>query len=250
MARCSNREYQELTGRAKAARRHKRDLARLPHVRAFQDKLPSLRTADLAQAVAHVEAFAAGHVEATRLYCSRRQREERFEVRRRTQKTLDALCRRAAGKEGKTDVRPVVVAFGDAGFSHASRGHASGPTKGFKRQLARHCHAVIDTSEFRSSARCSACGSALSDRHGGARLRWGVRRCDNNECSSSWWNRDVNAARNIGRAFLLSQLGVPLPAAFRRGGGVLAEEEEETETHVGAAVFVDPTLFPPSMTVA
>ena len=178
-----------------------------------------MRTADLAQAIAHVEAFAAGHAEATRLYCSRRQREERFEVRRRTQKTLDALCRRVVdcGKEGKTDVRPVVVAFGDAGFSHASRGHASGPTKGFKRQLARHCHAVIDTSEFRSSTRCSACGCVLSDRRDGARLRWGVRRCV--ECSSSWWNRDVNAHRarvSPGRA---PPRGVSPRRRARRGGG-------------------------------
>jgi transposase len=75
----------------------------------------------------------------------------------------------------------------------------TGPTKALKRNLSRYC-AVVDTGEFRSSKLCSKCFVPLSDRSAdGKVLGWGVRRCLNTECSTPWWHRDVNAARNIGR---------------------------------------------------
>jgi hypothetical protein len=80
---------------------------------------------------------------------------------------------------------------------------------------------VIDTSEFRSSKLCSKCFGLLSDRAAsGAVLNWGVRRCNNTECSTLWWHCDVNAARNIGRAFFCAQRdGRSLPQAFLRSSG-------------------------------
>ena len=137
--------------------------------------------------------------------------------------------------------------FGDGGFSHASKGQAAGPNKWLKRQLARRC-LVIDTSEFRTSKLCSRCHLPLSaeappgfwseerrGRKGCVRnatehtsdLDWGLRRCDNSECDSLWWNRDVNAARNIGLLFFGKQLDLKVPAGFRRAGEGVAEDKLE-----------------------
>jgi hypothetical protein len=239
---CSQGEYRQLAGFTTAERRHLRLLRAHPAVQRFQDAIsePARRkkTGDAAVAAAHLSACATPDgLAAARLYGDRRARCEAFERHRTTQQTRDALCRRllscapARPKAAYGEAQPlfrsdVVVAFGDAGFNHASKGHGAGPTKALKRNLARHC-AVVDTSEFRSSKLCSKCFTPLADRSAdGAVLGWGVRRCQNTECSTTWWHRDVNAARNIGRAFLYGQAQRKLPPAFLRTAGADAEDEE------------------------
>ena len=58
----------------------------------------------------------------------------------------------------------------------------------------------------------------------GSLLQWGLRRCDNNECASTFWNRDVNAALNISLRFQREQLGLGVPSQFERR---TAEERED-----------------------
>jgi hypothetical protein len=134
-----------------------------------------------------------------------------------------------------------VVAFGAAGFNHASKGYGAGPTKALKRNLSRYC-TVVNTDEFRSSKLCSDCCAPLTEQSAdGAVLGWGVRRCVNTECSTSWWHRDVNAARNIGRTFLLGQTGHDLPAAFRRTAGVDPVDEAAMAAAMAAVVSIGET---------
>jgi hypothetical protein len=49
----------------------------------------------------------------------------------------------------------------------------------------------------------------------------GVRRCEKSECRTTWWNRDVNAARKIGILFMRRQKRV----AFCRKNSHEIEED-------------------------
>jgi hypothetical protein len=255
---CSIGEYHTLLGTKDKHKREERTRQREPALAAFYASVPSFRTSDPAQAERHLRQVAAHHRKALAVSNSLSARRRAFDTHARKQRLADELCARilscagdSAGDAGlgrtptpKARFREdVVVAFGDGGFSHASKGHAAGPNKWLKRQLARRC-LVIETSEFRTSKLCSRCHLPLSteappgfwseERRGrkgcGRRnattgstedtsdLDWGLRRCDNSECDSLWWNRDVNAARNIGLLFFGKQLDLEVPAGFRRAG--------------------------------
>lgn len=239
--RCSNGEYRKMAGSAAAERRQRRLMRDNSPVRKFQDGLPPFRSSDPAKVAGHLEHCATpGGIAAAALYGGMAARRKRFERYRESQQAMDAMCKRllSCAEESATAARrrrkrklgmwrsDVVVAFGDAGFSHTSRGLAAGPTKGLKRNLARYC-AVVDVDEFRSSKLCSRCFEVLSDKEkNGESLNWGVRRCTSTECCA-FWNRDVNASRNIGRTFLCKQRGWALPGGFQRGWSV-GEREGET----------------------
>ncbi|KAI9486226.1 MAG: hypothetical protein EXX96DRAFT_614064 [Benjaminiella poitrasii] len=123
--------------------------------------------------------------------------------------------------------RRIVVAYGDAGFSHATKGHASAPTKKLQRSLAKKA-VVITVDEFRTSKICSHCHSGLDVIHVPER----VFDCQYNQCpyksatSYSYtiyplklckqclagsrrgnfvWDRDVNTAINI-RSVLINYI--------------------------------------------
>jgi hypothetical protein len=70
-----------------------------------------------------------------------------------------------------------VVAFGAAGFSSSSRGHAAGPVKGLYQELKKRCR-TIKVDEFRTSMLCSECDVKLD----GFRRIWGVKRCNTTDC--------------------------------------------------------------------
>ena len=145
------------------------------------------------------------------------------------QKTMEELCFRIIGLAGNQKKKNIVVAFGSGGFNHASKGHGSAPVKGLKRALNRHVR-VMDADEFRTSRQCSNCGHELKCcKENGTRLDWGLRRCNNNECQSTWWNRDFNAARNIGWMFLLRQHRLRLPLPFRRKRGTDELDELDSD---------------------
>lgn len=217
-AHCSNKEYRHKCGFRAAERRHQRELDRRPDVRTFYEGMPSARTGGAAGPIAHLEAYARGHVEATSLMLMKKHRNEQFNRARAVQRTMAELCARITGGGDESEV---VVAFGSAGFAHNSRGHGSSPTKGLKRALAKRACTVLDANEFRSSKQCSCCGGDLSDRHNGVELALGLRRC-NNECAS-FWNRDVNAARNILNRFISEQRGLGVPKQFLPRGATERE---------------------------
>ena len=120
----------------------------------------------------------------------------------------------------------VIVAFGSARFSSSSlRGLGPVPLLRFRKHLERYATVVL-TSEMRTSRVCSnGCGwdghpEPASDEEGWARkkeydlvpMRGQRRRCGHPgpnlhavlvcPTCKMVWNRDVNAARNIGYMFL------------------------------------------------
>jgi hypothetical protein len=242
VARCSNVEYRELAGFKKMEHTRARIMKADPKLEAFETSMPSHRVSSSEAFVEHLHHFAKGHKDATRLYCGLAHRQEQFDRTRRAQRTIDQLCHRIvelgqseheAGLTRATIWRDdVVVAFGNGSFHHASKGYGAGPVKTIKRNLARYC-TVIDADEFRTSKQCSNCCEELSDRteDGQAQLRFGLRCCRNSKCSSSWWNRDVNACRNIGHIFLCRQLGLKVPKCFERGKGCDEEDAETFSAH-------------------
>ena len=220
---CSNKEYRNMAGFHASERRHARMLVKNPDIAAFYKDLPSMKTTDLSQCQKHLEYFAANHTKATAMVLSKDHRNQHFNLRRAAQRTMDLICNRILGTSDWDKYKDIVVAFGSGSFSHASKGHGPGPTKTIKRALARRCQ-VIHADEYNSSQLCSSCGSKLTDtplpRHARAftkpKLSWGLRRCENNECESLYWNRDVNAARNIGWRFLCEQKGLEIPKGLKR----------------------------------
>ncbi|KAH7460704.1 uncharacterized protein KRP23_14410 [Phytophthora ramorum] len=104
----------------------------------------------------------------------------------------------------------VCVAFGDWSCQDGLRGNLHGPVKAFRKALERRATAV-PMDEFRTSKLCSGCHERLHQ----ARLLTKVKdedtkevkfvlkgnrnvlHCKNSHCKAHFWNRDVNAARNI-----------------------------------------------------
>ena len=84
-------------------------------------------------------------------FTSRRYKTLRWETYNRKQRALAMLCNSVTA--GNKDT---VVAFGNAGFAHNSRGRPSSLTKGFKRQLAGRCR-LFEVDEHNTSAKCCAC---------------------------------------------------------------------------------------------
>lgn len=89
-----------------------------------------------------------------------------------------------------------VIAYGGGKFSHASRGHAPTPNVHLYKQMTYRRLRVRMTTEHRTSKLCSRCHS--DTRQG---KYWWVKVCLNADCRV-FWNRDVNAARNIRDIFV------------------------------------------------
>ncbi|KAI9481701.1 MAG: hypothetical protein EXX96DRAFT_608349 [Benjaminiella poitrasii] len=126
----------------------------------------------------------------------------------------------------------IVVAYSDAGFSHATKGHTSVPIRKLQRSLAKKS-VVITVDELRTSKICSHCHSDLDDIHvprKSVRLkkRNRIRQVEKNasrkcfldieagniyisktsQCpykSATIWDHDVNAAINI-RSVLINYI--------------------------------------------
>ncbi|KAL3670098.1 hypothetical protein V7S43_004414 [Phytophthora oleae] len=114
------------------------------------------------------------------------------------------------------------VAYGDWSRRGNIKGHASSPVKGLKEALRKRA-VVFSMDEFRTSKLCSQCDQSLSPvryavdtklpkrrkRKGVVLARnraevqfkekgcHGVLRCNHATCPSQYWDRDVNAAKNI-----------------------------------------------------
>ncbi|KAL3131781.1 hypothetical protein ABBQ38_007499 [Trebouxia sp. C0009 RCD-2024] len=152
-------------------------------------------------------------------FTSRRYKTLRWETYTGKQRALAMLCNEVTARNKDT-----VVAFGNAEFAHNSRGRPSSLTKGFKRQLAGRCR-LFEVDEHNTSAKCCACYQPMSgmglgtdpNNHGrrdrGPRS-YDVRLCTNTVCHRSLWHRDVNAAINMLRLFLIWAAGQARPPEF------------------------------------
>ncbi|KAF1319055.1 hypothetical protein FI667_g13413, partial [Globisporangium splendens] len=140
----------------------------------------------------------------------------------------------------------VLIGYGDWSRRDSISGHASSPVKGFRKALKKRA-TVVPVDEYRTSKLCSKCRTALEQ------ARFQVKpkdieivlneakdnevvvketkdkkkvvlkktknalRCTSSKCKANFWNRDVNAARNILALLICKLLGLGRLEAFRRG---------------------------------
>ena len=143
-----------------------------------------------------------------------------------------------------------VVAFGSARFAASMRGQMPGPASKIRRHLiVKKKGRVVLVDEFQTSKKCSEC----TEIEGGSVLRnprmasWkdGVGLHVKNvyelcQCTTCYrtWNRDVNAARNIWRAFHGEYTNGERPQHIRR-----PPQAEEVQEEAPPA---PPLLLPPA----
>jgi hypothetical protein len=154
-----------------------------------------------------------------RLGSSRKVTALRLRQYGKRKKALLAICHRIVhGGVGSEDARPVVVAYGDAGFSPSfGRGHFPGPVKAVKTALECNGYEVMEAHEYNTSKLCYMCNAELIPMRGrDGKDVYFVRRCLNSECSSMTWDRDTNAALNILDISQHIARGGLRPAAFTR----------------------------------
>ena len=95
-------------------------------------------------------------------FTSRRYKTLRFTTYIKKQSAIAKLCNEITDNNSQT-----VVAFGNAGFAHNSKGNPSSLTKTLKRQLAIRCR-LYEVDEHNTSAKCCACYHAMTGMNLGA----------------------------------------------------------------------------------
>ncbi|KAJ3078525.1 hypothetical protein HK102_004430 [Quaeritorhiza haematococci] len=132
---------------------------------------------------------------------SRATRRVRFQAHRARQKAIRYMCEKLL--EVPWDTGPperdkaIVIGFGD-GNKNGNFGSGNAPSPNGRRimKMLASCgfkdwFVAAEVSEFNTSQVCSKC---LSDQRLESTEHWGVKRC---EICDRWWNRDINAARNM-----------------------------------------------------
>uniref|UniRef100_K3WZG9 Uncharacterized protein n=1 Tax=Globisporangium ultimum (strain ATCC 200006 / CBS 805.95 / DAOM BR144) TaxID=431595 RepID=K3WZG9_GLOUD len=163
----------------------------------------------------------------------------RFMQDRAKMKALDTLAKRIVPKANKQ----VCIAYGDWSRRDGIKGHALGPVKGFaealKRRATRLKQARLftkmkreeDEVDIRQKERPSKKevkeivemakfkNPKLADKKVVLKCTRNVLRCTNSKCKANFWNRDVNAARNmleLLKSGLKEKHGARRLRAFRR----------------------------------
>jgi transposase len=113
------------------------------------------------------------------------------------------------------------------GMGAGIKGHPSAPVKGFARALQKRA-TVVPIDEYKTSKLCSLCHDTLEkarllatndDGEFELRKNRNILRCASSACRANFWNRDVNAARNmleLLRSELKEKFGACRMRAFRR----------------------------------
>jgi hypothetical protein len=136
-------------------------------------------------------------------------------------KALDVLAKRIVPVPSSQ----VCIDYGDWSNQAGIKGQPSAPVKGFARALQKRA-TVVPMDEHKNSKLCSLCHDTLekarlldTNDNGEFELRENrnVLRCANSACRANFWNRDVNAARNILELLATRLMGLGRIAAFARG---------------------------------
>ena len=135
----------------------------------------------------------------TKFYFKRRHHRYVFWLYNRRQKALDKLCRVIAANAD-------IVAIGDPTFNPSSHYYTPTPTKAVVKALQdKYPRKVVLIDEYNTSKLCSDCLNQLEYTNMMVKTRNGqrkdirVQRCNN---CNKYWNRDVNAARNMRALFV------------------------------------------------
>lgn len=117
----------------------------------------------------------------------------------------------------------VFVAFGGGKFSSCSRGHAPVPKVGFYKALKERKVPCRYVWEYNTSKLCSRCFTALPKGK-----KWRLKICPKPSCRR-FWNRDVNAARNMRHVFIfMNSHNGERPEAFKPAK---KEQKQESKKH-------------------
>ena len=154
----------------------------------------------------HIQAASANHLQhvyqclatVSKFYFKRRHCRLQFWLYNRRQKALNKLCK-DIGKEAD------IIAIGDPVFSSVSRGYAPTPTLTIVKELQHlYPNKVHLIDEYKTSKLCSTCHLQQLEFTkmkipGSGRTNMRIQRCKN---CKTYWNRDVNAARNMRALFV------------------------------------------------
>ncbi|KAK9386852.1 hypothetical protein V1515DRAFT_580550 [Lipomyces mesembrius] len=185
--------------------------------------IPTSKTAQVAQYLDHARVSLAAFPVLFEHY--KDERPLRWKTYCREQKALHSICLRVKGNK-RAKKEDVVVAHGDGRFGSTMGGKRAAPVKKLRKHLRRYA-TVVPVDEFRTSRVCSRHNGEHRERTGlgeeedeggGARaplelVHIRAQRDANGAAGTSLhsvlychkchtvWNRDVNAARNIGGYF-------------------------------------------------
>jgi len=146
-------------------------------------------------------------------------RSHRFKSAVFRKKALHQLVKKLIGN---TDKDKLLVGFGDWSQQKGLKGSEPAPVRTFRRELRKHV-TVIRIDEFRTSKTCSECHHRVKKikhhHHKNQRQEslecHEVVRCSNSECNK-YWQRDVNASRNMYTLLCAQRDGLGRPAVFAR----------------------------------
>ena len=124
--------------------------------------------------------------------------------------------------------RGAIIALGDASRSSTFGHLPSTPTSSLERLLKRRFR-VYMVDEFRTSKLCAGCHKELGGAEYDGKQSYGVRRCFNNVCFRTFWDRDINGALNILKKYIRGTRGQGPPSEFSRSCSV---ENEQVNTRV------------------
>lgn len=157
------------------------------------------KTMNAQQYVQHLQTCLPGNVFRRLVTFNSMNRLDLWRSFKKRKSTLDQFANHIWRKSDVEDKKSVIIAYGDAVFSHSMRGNAPVPTKTLKNTLARHL-TLIPTSEYRTSQICSHLCTDEYEKMTNAIEQdtndriYAVKFCNN---CRTFWNRDVNASRNI-----------------------------------------------------
>lgn len=217
----STREYRHLAGMNKARFWHENLKKRKKHYARAINSIPSYKTSSFEVYVWRLKIFWK-HVSFLLKFCADNAfLKWRFFQSRMKEKAADAMAKRLVPIASPR----VLVGYGDWSRRDGISGHASSPVKGFRKALKKRA-TVVPIDEYRTSKLCSNCHSPLEqallptktkDNEVVLKKTRNVLRCPTSSCKANFWNRDVNAARNILSLLKCKLLGLGRLEAFCRG---------------------------------
>ena len=144
----------------------------------------------------------------------------RFKVSRFDKKALHKAIKKLIGPNAVE--KRTLIGFGDWSQPQGFKGGATAPVKKLRRAMRRTGLKVLKIDEFRTSKCCSKCcctaGIVANVSYGEGQARkqcHQVVRCGNSECEV-YWQRDVNASRNIRTLLMALMNGQKRPARMER----------------------------------
>ncbi|KAJ3084864.1 hypothetical protein HK102_000533 [Quaeritorhiza haematococci] len=180
---------------------------------------------------------------------SRATRRVRFQAHRARQKAIWYMCEKilevpwdTAGTATGPPERDkaIVIGFGD-GNKNGNFGSGNAPAPNGRRiiKMLASCgfkerFVAAEVSEFNTSQVCS---KWLSDQRLESTEHWGVKRC---EICDRWWNRDINAARNM-LCLVYEAIGLFAMKRNAPNGTVLFRKNDVILEYVGEIIPVSET---------